>query len=514
MTPGQVAGLAVLLTPLWIPALLLAVRGVPAPPRLFLAAGIALYAGAAAWVAGVWPGALLPLAALVGIGWVWMAWRARPGAGRRRGLPPGSLGVRSSLRALADYRFYEGETGRHGPVFKTSQYHRPVLCVVGLDRCQRFLREHAERLTSAPLPIDSYVEGGILRYMPPERHARYRRLLQSCLKPRVLAGREEFIERLAAAEFAGLAAEGARSRSGGVRPDAAIDRFVFRSLAGVFFGIPPEDPAVPELRRFYGVVDHRKLWRRRSRTRAGMAGLAALVLDRRGAPEGNGHAAGTSGAPSSFLHQALEGDPDLARDLVFVENLVYLFHIARCDLTGLCGWLVKMLGDHPAQGRRIREERGEGAGGAAGRFVDETLRLRQSEYLYRTTSAPIRFEGYSVPSGWLVRLCVRESHTSPQAFDRPLAFDPDRFQGGTPSSERYQPFGIYEHACLGIGITKTIGRILVECLAAGFDCEVTRDGPMELGLHHHRHWTPSGRLEMRFTPIGTSQSPSPSARPA
>jgi cytochrome P450 len=219
-------------------------------------------------------------------------------------------------------------------------------------------------------------------------------------------------------------------------------------------------------------------------------------------------------APSSFLDQALGSDPELARDPVFVENLVYLFHIARCDLTGLCGWLLKMLGDHPALGRRIREERASGADGAAARFVDETLRLRQSEYLYRTTSAPIRFEGYSVPSGWLVRLCVRESHTSPQAFDRPLAFDPDRFQGGTPSSERYQPFGIYEHACLGVGITKTVGRILVECLSAGFDWEVTRDGPMELGLHHHRHWTPSGRLEMRLTPIGTSPSPSLEPSPA
>ena len=120
MTPGQVAGLAVLLTPIWIPALLIAVRGVPARPRLFLAAGIDLYAGAAAWIAVVRPAALLSLAVLVGIGWLWMAWRARPRAGRRRGRPPGSLGVRSSIRALADYRFYEKEASRHGPVFKTS----------------------------------------------------------------------------------------------------------------------------------------------------------------------------------------------------------------------------------------------------------------------------------------------------------------------------------------------------------------------------------------------------------
>jgi cytochrome P450 len=97
-------------------------------------------------------------------------------------------------------------------------------------------------------------------------------------------------------------------------------------------------------------------------------------------------------------------------------------------------------------------------------------------------------------------LCIRESHTTADAFDRPKEFDPDRFLGTTYPPERYQPFGIYEHACVGAAVTKLLGRIFVEGLARRFDLIVVRDGPMELGLHHHGHWAPSSRLAIRLTP--------------
>ncbi|HJU85979.1 MAG TPA: cytochrome P450, partial [Gemmatimonadota bacterium] len=144
--------------------------------------------------------------------------------------------------------------------------------------------------------------------------------------------------------------------------------------------------------------------------------------------------------------------------------------------------------------------RADGGATSADRFVDETLRLRQSEYLYRTTSQAIDFEGFAIPAGWLVRLCIRESHTAADAFERPHEFDPDRFLAAPYPPERYQPFGIYEHACIGAAVTKTVGRVFVEGLAGGFDAAVVRDGPMELGLHHHGHWTPSRRLGIRLTP--------------
>ena len=60
------------------------------------------------------------------------------------------------------------------------------------------------------------------------------------------------------------------------------------------------------------------------------------------------------------------------------------------------------------------------------RVIRESLRLEQSEYLARRTTADIRFHGYRFPKGWRVRICIREGHRSADAFDRPDEFDPDR----------------------------------------------------------------------------------------
>jgi cytochrome P450 len=498
MTIWQGAALLVLLTPAWLPlTLLLGVRGAPLTARFLLAAAILVWTAGAVWLVVLPPQAVVPLAAVVAAAWVLLTWRARPSAGKRSGRPPGSLGLRSSLRALCDYRFYEKEAARFGPVFKSSQYHRPVLCVVGLERCQRFLREHRERLTSAPLPIDQHITGGLLRYMEPAAHAEYRRRLQACMKARVLAACGPFLAELFARELSALAELSGRSGSG-VRPHAHVDRLVFLGLNRVFFGFLPDEPAVGRLARLYRVVDHRRLWRDSARTRRALEEIVDIVRVQAGKwGEGEGATA------SSFLGQVARDHGGPLTDPVFAENLVYFLHIARCDLTGLCRWLLKMLVDHPDRARGIRTSLGgDPASGTtpADRFVDETLRLRQSEYLYRTAAGPIEFEGFSIPMGWLVRLCIRESHTAAATFERPKEFDPDRFLNATYPPERYQPFGIYEHACIGAAVTKTVGRIFVEELAGGFDVSVVRDGPMELGLHHHGHWAPSRRLAIRLTP--------------
>lgn len=491
--------LFVLFSPLWVPVALLRLRGVPGGARVAFLAVIVAWSAAAVGLALARPAALAPLAALVLAGWVWRTWRARPAAGRRKGWPPGSLGLRASLRALADYDFYHDQAARWGSVFKTSQYHRPVLCVLGVERCRRFLEEHHERLTSAPLPIDAFVAGGVLRYMGPESHAKYRRTLQSSLRPEVLRACEPHLEATTAGILAELAEGSVEDGGRGKRPWPAIDRLVFTSLARLFLGLQEEDPALGELRHLYRDVDHRILWWRGRKVRAAMVGIGDRVRD-----QAERLRTSRTGPATSFLEMSVRQDPDRADDRVFLENLAYLLHIARRDLTGLSEWLVRLMADHPEQATRIASERASGRPGkAAERFLDEALRLRQSEFIYRTVADPIQFEGYSIPAGWLVRLCIRESHASPEAFRRPRDFDPDRFLGAGPGPDRYQPFGIHDHTCLGIGVTRTVGGTLLERLATGYELEVVRDGPMELGLHHHGHWRPSRRVELRLLPRRT-----------
>ena len=58
------------------------------------------------------------------------------------------------------------------------------------------------------------------------------------------------------------------------------------------------------------------------------------------------------------------------------------------------------------------------------------------------------------------------------------------------------------YAVVGGGVAGAATAVHLRKL--GFDGEIRRDGPMELGLHHHRHWAPSRRLRVRLTPIEMS----------
>jgi len=129
----------------------------------------------------------------------------------------------------------------------------------------------------------------------------------------------------------------------------------------------------------------------------------------------------------------------------------------------------------------------------------ETLRLEQSEFLYRTVVRPITFEGMVLPAGWLLRICVQESHQDPTVFPDPTRFDPSRFEGRTYSRTEYSPFGADAHGCMGARLAHFLGRIFVEELART-DWQVVSDGPLERGTRHRHHWRPSDWLRMVMQP--------------
>ena len=69
-------------------------------------------------------------------------------------------------------------------------------------------------------------------------------------------------------------------------------------------------------------------------------------------------------------------------------------------------------------------------------FVMETLRLEQSEFLYRRVVAPIDIDGRTIPAGWILRLCVNEAHRDPAVFPDPDRFDPRRFLAAELHAQR------------------------------------------------------------------------------
>jgi len=435
---------------------------------LLTVAGIAAAAVAAAYAPGLLVAAAVVVACALGVA----AWRARRTFGRRRGLPPGSLGL-LPVGPIVDDRFFFRQAARHGPVFKTSQFARPMVCVVGLDRIGDVLRRYDDVLDPPALPFDAFVPGGFVRSMGGERHAVTAARLRPLAARDVIAAHEGVIADAARAAFDRLAA--ASAVEGPVSPRSALRELLFTILIRVLFGIASDHPVFPRLIALYDVIDVRRpTGAIRRHARPALDELIALV----GAPgrEGKG-----------VLAAVARQDPDAAKDATIVANLLYVVQNARDDTAGLLLWTLAMLGDHPQWARALAATDEPEA--LALRIVLETLRLEQSEFLFRKARAPLAIEGFTVPAGWLVRFCIRESHRDPTLFPDPDRFDPDRFRTMAPRSA-YSPFGAStsRHACLGEQITKTVASITLAELARGFTWTVATDGPREFDGWH---WTPS-----------------------
>ena len=459
--------------------------------------------GVAAWAMMRWPalrhlGAAVTVAALV-LAW----WRARPGYGVARGLPPGSLGIGRSLDAIDDRTFYLDQARTHGPVFKTGQFGRPVVCVVGLARGRALLNAHPTALAAATLPYNRRLPRGTLRYMSERDHRDEAPLFRATFASLGLDAGEAQIRDACRSALGRIVRDSATGD--GVRAREYFAGWLLAALARVFFGLGPHDPRIAELERVMADLRlHRAgglLWQRQLERALVRVTEVMQAIARE-------HASSSVAGAGSALRAFLDVAPDALDDPTRARNLFLAFRISHGDLTGLADWLFHMLSAHPewqarvcAAGRTHGAPNGAQPSDLGTRVVLETLRMEQSEYLYRRVAEPVRIGEYDIPAGWLLRICVQESHRDPLVFEEPDRFDPDRFLGRTFGRSEYSPFGADARGCMGARIAHFLGRILVEELCIGYTWRLTRTGPPERGSRQRDHWRPSQQSLAVMRPV-------------
>lgn len=177
---------------------------------------------------------------------------------------------------------------------------------------------------------------------------------------------------------------------------------------------------------------------------------------------------------------------------------------------GLLRWLLKRLAEDPRWAAQLRTAEDDDARvhALAAAFVLETIRLHENRYIYRTAVRQMRIGSYTVPKGWLVRLCLGEAHEQPSRFPAPRDFQPERFVDGHYDPAAFCPFGAGRHACLGADIAVAIATTFVRETALGYDLAVVRDGTAWRINRHWGLWRPSMQLRItvasRVTVVGTS----------
>jgi cytochrome P450 len=457
-----------------------------ANPRATLFAGGALAATAAVTGAAALapPVALRSLAALAAIAALAAWWRSRPGFGRDRGLPPGRLTLLPPLAAVRDPGFLLEQWAAHGPVLKIGGLRHPVACVFGLDRGLDLLQRYDAALEPPALPFNREIARGFVRYQGREDHARYRRTLGRALSRDLVDRSAPAFERTMRGALAAMAGQCGRAPGGAIPPLPSLRAAVFACLAECLLGVPPDDERYPALLAEYRHLDqHKALALFAARGRRAIAAIGALT-----------------GRPTRrcMLSEIIAAAPEAADDPTILGNVVYMASIGTVDVADLLRWAVKMLGDNPSWQDRLRTECGHSATGGrndmAYRITMETLRLAQSELINRVATRDMEVGGYVIPRGWVVRICVRESHRDPAVFPGPERFDPDRFRAGRPPLTAFMPFGANRHACLGEHLTVAIAASFLTALADGYDLAIASDGPVEMGPFH---WRPSDRFRVR-----------------
>lgn len=435
-----------------------------------LVAGWVLVVSAAAVVLDtrlVWP------AAVVGGGVLIATVRASSWWLRRRGLPPGSRSITATVRGLAHRDHLARQAERHGPVFVQSQVTATVVCVVGLDRGLSLVRDRRDHLGPSPLSWSSQLLGGFLRYMPDDVHDVYGPLFRRAVNRRVVEATLPVCRAMVEDEFAAVV------RSGSVPVADAARRIVTATLQRALFGIEPGGRDAEEFATLYDAVRERSLVR--PLDRSGVDGLAALRT---------WSIARLDGDLAPCVLGELRAEDAAMPDGTCVDNLVFMYKIASGNLSGLVAWCAVMLRDHPSWRPLLGDPR------VARAFTDETLRLAQSEYLYRTITRDIDLDGMRLPAGWLLRICVAESHRDPAMFATPEEFT-DRFLTGRPPQSEYSPFGSDRHACNAVNLVTMTTEAVLAALNAHPEIGIGPSSSPVRDLRHWSHWRPGADLAFR-----------------
>ncbi len=465
---------------------------------VILAVGVA---GLLVAIASMSPWVLRSLCVAAVIGLMLTLWYARKNRGHRRNWPPGSLSL-LPLGPWFDRDFFRDQHRQFGCPFKTNQFVRPMACFVGLAEGLDFFRTHEESLASPPWPFGRFIPGGFLRHMAPEQHAKTKSLLRKALAREVYAPLKPVMREQIRAGLTIMAEASGASGLAGVPPRRYLQRTVFGLWARIFFNVEPGSAESFRLQSLFKVIDIRNPAGASDR----MIKEALVEIQQVLRQQSTYGRPSVNGAPESFLAALREHCPESADDPTVIGNLIYLMHTTWSDVSGLFQWLMRMLTEHPEWSDRLRNSRDpadpeqDDRSLLSTRVVMETLRLEQSEYLYRSTTRDVAWRGFVIPKGWLVRLCVRESHRDPEVFRDPEIFDPDRFLHRIFTRREYSPFGAgLRHNCLGEPLTLIVGRIFVEELARTYAWQTVADAPYEFS--GWRHWRPSSRWRVLMAPL-------------
>jgi cytochrome P450 len=176
------------------------------------------------------------------------------------------------------------------------------------------------------------------------------------------------------------------------------------------------------------------------------------------------------------------------------EEVLTLLLAGHETTANALAWTWYLLSTHPEIAARVRREAAGRLGGRAPTMddvpalgytrmvLDESMRLYPPVWATsRAPSEPDRIGGYEVTKGALVLLSPYVTHRHPAIWERPDAFDPERFrpeQTATRPRFAYFPFGGGPRQCIGNTFAFTEATVVLAGIAQRYHLEMVPGHPV------------------------------------
>ena len=364
-----------------------------------------------------------------------------------------------------------------------------TVCVLGLNRCRDLLIKHGDKLPPVSFELKPIIPHGYMRGMEGEVHKKYRSILMRGIAPEAMQTNRDF--------YQSIISHWIKPYQAFENPNAedyihSLDRAAQSIMLHIFFGAKLGSTYHTSL-----VDTYDKLWDpqwhfyTREDQVAAYHELKELLLEQADV------AHKTPDMSGSIMGRIREAD---ALDETILANMIYMVETGRFAVYSLMRWASKYAVDYPDDFKRIANDpnsMGKENACPAQAFVQETLRLNQTERLLRHVRESFVFEGKLFPKGSIARLCLWESHKDEAIFPNPFEFKPQRFIDRKFTLDEFAPFGVGSHRCPLGSLSIQICRLYLFHLATHYQLEGLDNGPPFRGIAHYE---PAKAFRVRLLP--------------
>jgi cytochrome P450 len=201
------------------------------------------------------------------------------------------------------------------------------------------------------------------------------------------------------------------------------------------------------------------------------------------------------------------------------DNLLAMFATSTETTTVALTWLWPLLEGHPEVAAGLYEEVGRVVGGDrvrpehlpamdyVKRVVQELLRLFPVGWMFpRTAVRAGDIGGMPIKAGQTVLISPFLTHRLASVWDRPLAFDPDRFTPERAAGRHryaYFPFGGGPHQCIGRHVFNVEAQLILASIVSRFRTAISPIASVEPRIGATLR--PKHDIEMTLTPARPTQ---------